>query len=46
MAVAAKKAKEELAAANVQLKWDPTQGIPEPAVGPLSPAGPPAPPPR
>lgn len=34
LAIAAKKAKEELAAKNVSLKWDPTRGIPEPAAGP------------
>ena len=34
LALAAKKAKEELAADNLSLKYDPTQGIPEPVAGP------------
>ncbi len=33
LALAAKKAKEELAADNLSLKYDPTKGIPEPVAG-------------
>ena len=43
LALAATKAKEELAADNLSLKHDPTAGIPEPLTGPLPPAEPPAP---